>query len=68
MNREAVGERKDEFEHFITQGEVVVAFQNEEKMDVAGFDGKVPARQRLSIKDVVWDPPESRLRKVIRSG
>lgn len=26
----------------------------------------VPARQRLSIKDVVWDPPEIALRKIVR--
>jgi cytosine/adenosine deaminase-related metal-dependent hydrolase len=27
---------------------------------------KVPARQRLSVRDVVWDPPEVHLRKVIK--
>ena len=27
---------------------------------------KIPARQRLSIKDVVWDPPETRWRRVVR--
>lgn len=26
----------------------------------------VPARQRLSIKDVVWDPPETSLRSIVR--
>lgn len=26
----------------------------------------VPARQRLSVKDVVWDPPDSLLRRVIK--
>ena len=26
---------------------------------------KIPARQRLSIKDVVWDPPETRWRRVV---
>ena len=25
----------------------------------------IPARQRLSIKDVVWDPPETELRRII---
>lgn len=27
---------------------------------------RVPARQRLSIKDVVWDPPDSSLRSIVR--
>lgn len=26
----------------------------------------VPSRQRLSIKDVVWDPPENALRQIVR--
>lgn len=44
--------------------------QNLESMALPGRDGdgnlNVPARHRLSIKDVVWDPPDSALRRVIR--
>lgn len=44
--------------------------QNLESMVLPGGDDdsklKVPARQRLSIKDVVWDPPENSLRKIVR--
>ncbi|KAH8880047.1 amidohydrolase [Thozetella sp. PMI_491] len=32
----------------------------------AGQALKIPARQRLSIKDVVWDPPELELRRSVR--
>lgn len=28
-------------------------------------DWQIPARRRVSIKDVVWDPPETRLRSVV---
>lgn len=27
---------------------------------------KVPARPRLSIKDIVWDPPEAKLRSIVK--
>lgn len=44
--------------------------RNTEKFELPGKeDGEkltVPARQRLSIRDVVWDPPESILRRVVR--
>lgn len=44
--------------------------QNLESMVLPGRDDdsklNVPARQRLSIKDVVWDPPENSLRKIVR--
>lgn len=28
-------------------------------------DLQIPARQRVGIKDVVWDPPETSLRSVV---
>ncbi|KAI1804594.1 Metallo-dependent hydrolase [Daldinia bambusicola] len=31
-----------------------------------GFELKVPARQRTSFKDIVWDPPDVELRSIIR--
>lgn len=43
---------------------------NFEDMELPGRNGveklTVPARQRLSIRDVVWDPPDSKLRRVVR--
>ena len=41
--------------------------KNEEFVGCPGQLGmKVPARQRRGVRDVVWDPPETRLREVIR--
>ncbi|KAF4448377.1 hypothetical protein F53441_8185 [Fusarium austroafricanum] len=43
--------------------------RNEESMEINSTWGgalKVPARQRLQIHDIVWDPPEIRLRSIIR--
>jgi hypothetical protein len=31
-----------------------------------GVGMRVPARQRRSVRDVVWDPPEVELRRVVR--
>lgn len=43
---------------------------NDENVVLRGRTGneelKVPARQRLTIKDVVWDPPDSHLRRIVR--
>lgn len=48
------------------KGDVLV-IRNDEWIGCPGHLGlKVPARQRVSIKDVVWDPPEVRLRTVLR--
>ncbi|KAL4727082.1 hypothetical protein ACLX1H_005982 [Fusarium chlamydosporum] len=47
----------------------MILFKNEETMEIRSPQGKtmqVPARQRLSIKDIVWDPPETRLRNIIK--
>ncbi|KAM0234059.1 hypothetical protein ACHAP5_010202 [Fusarium lateritium] len=47
----------------------MVLIKNEESVEINSTSGctlKVPSRQRHSIRDVVWDPPETRLRSVIR--
>lgn len=44
----------------------VLMIGNEENLSCEGLDESVPSRQRLSITDVVWDPPEVRLRRVLR--
>lgn len=47
-------------------GELLL-IENEEWVEHGTESGfKVPARQRVSVKDVVWDPPEIRLRRVLR--
>ncbi|KAF3765485.1 hypothetical protein M406DRAFT_38051 [Cryphonectria parasitica EP155] len=43
--------------------------RNRQDIVLPGRNGEtmiVPARPRLSVKDVVWDPPDSMLRQVIR--
>lgn len=48
------------------KGDLLI-IRNDEWIGCPGHLGlKVPARQRVSIKDVVWDPPEVRLRTVLR--
>ncbi|KAH7242100.1 hypothetical protein BKA59DRAFT_480070 [Fusarium tricinctum] len=46
----------------------MLLIKNEESVEInsSGRTLQVPSRQRLSIKDIVWDPPETRLRSVIR--
>jgi hypothetical protein len=45
----------------------LLLIKNEEWVGCPGHLGlKIPARQRVTIKDVVWDPPEVRLRTVLR--
>ncbi|KAF4333737.1 cytosine deaminase [Fusarium beomiforme] len=47
----------------------MLLFRNEENMEITSAAGgtiKVPARQRLKVQDIVWDPPETRLRSIIR--
>ncbi|KAF9768547.1 hypothetical protein IL306_014146 [Fusarium sp. DS 682] len=47
----------------------MLLFRNEENMEITSASGsmiKVPARQRLKIQDIVWDPPETRLRSIVR--
>ncbi|KAF5245985.1 hypothetical protein FANTH_7075 [Fusarium anthophilum] len=45
----------------------MLLFKNEENMELTSELGsiKVPARQRLSIQDIVWDPPETQLRSIV---
>lgn len=47
-----------------------LVIHNVEKIVLPGSNGDeklaVPARQRLSVKDVVWDPPDSSLRSIVR--
>ena len=48
------------------KGELLV-IRNEEWVGCPGHLGvKIPARQRVHVRDVVWDPPEVRLRQVLR--
>lgn len=46
----------------------MVLIKNEGSVEInsSGRILQVLSRQRLSIKDIVWDPPETRLRRVIR--
>ncbi|KAF4501912.1 cytosine deaminase [Fusarium agapanthi] len=45
----------------------MLLFKNEENMEITSELGsiKVPARQRLSIQHIVWDPPETQLRSIV---
>lgn len=45
----------------------MLLFKNEENIEITSELGsiKVPARQRLSIQDIIWDPPETRLRSIV---
>lgn len=46
----------------------MLLFKNEENTEIQSPQGKtmkVPAKPRLSIKDIVWDPPETKLRRLI---
>ncbi|KAI0157032.1 Metallo-dependent hydrolase [Hypoxylon sp. FL1284] len=47
----------------------MLLLRNEEHIELPGADGDskwtLPARQRTTLKDVVWDPPELRLRSIL---
>ncbi|KAF5621310.1 cytosine deaminase [Fusarium tjaetaba] len=45
----------------------MLLYKNEENMEIRSElrSIQVPARQRLSIQDIVWDPPETRLRSIV---
>ncbi|KAJ9610675.1 hypothetical protein H2200_005452 [Cladophialophora chaetospira] len=50
------------------KGELLL-IKNKEFVICPGHLGiKVPARQRISVRDVVWDPPQDDLRQILRSG
>ncbi|KAJ4262878.1 hypothetical protein NW762_006491 [Fusarium torreyae] len=47
----------------------MLLIRNEEYVEIASAAGKtlrVPTRPRLAVRDVVWDPPQTRLRSIIR--
>lgn len=69
------GEGEGEGEGEVVEGmewRPMLLVENREAVVLPGRAGEggdvltVPARQRLSIRDVVWDPPEVGLRKVVR--
>ncbi|KAG5763334.1 hypothetical protein H9Q72_008557 [Fusarium xylarioides] len=45
----------------------MLLFKNEENIEITSELGSmtVPARQRPSIQDIIWDPPETRLRSIV---
>ncbi|KAI1628736.1 hypothetical protein EDD37DRAFT_615081 [Exophiala viscosa] len=50
------------------KGEVLMV-RNEEWVGCPGHFGmKIPARQRVNVRDVVWDPPDVGLRQIVRGG
>ncbi|OAL35027.1 hypothetical protein AYO20_05742 [Fonsecaea nubica] len=50
------------------RGELLLV-KNKEYVSCPGHLGvKVPARQQVSVRDVVWDPPQVNLRQVLRCG
>lgn len=66
--RRAIGLDKHDVGHDVLLPGLLI--RNRKDVVLPAKDGgsalSVPARQRLSIKDVVWDPPENALRKVIQ--
>jgi cytosine/adenosine deaminase-related metal-dependent hydrolase len=45
----------------------ILLIRNEEWVGCPGHLGmKIPARQRVSVRDVVWDPPDIKLRQILR--
>lgn len=49
------------------RGGEILLVRNEEWVGCPGHLGmKIPARQRVSVRDVVWDVPEVRLRHILR--
>ncbi|KAK5025541.1 hypothetical protein LTS07_005537 [Exophiala sideris] len=50
------------------KGEVLLV-RNEQWVGCPGHLGmKIPARQWVSVRDVVWDPPDVGLRQIVRGG
>lgn len=80
--RRAIGlaseqDEKDGRETDLTVGmewKPMLLVENRDAVELPGFDCgngqprvmSIPARQRRSVRDVVWDPPEVSIRKVIR--
>ena len=42
-----------------------MVISNDATISINGQDTGVPARQRLSVADIVWDPPEMRQRRIV---
>ncbi|KAK8069280.1 cytosine deaminase [Apiospora phragmitis] len=70
--REAIGLSNVGYEDLLKEGSEwrpLLLIENIKRMSVRpkpGYpDFEIPARQRVSIKDVVWDPPEVSLRSVV---
>lgn len=42
-----------------------MVISNDKTIDIAGYDGEIPARRWLGVADMVWDPPELRQRRVV---
>ncbi|KAI2627492.1 Metallo-dependent hydrolase [Hypoxylon sp. NC1633] len=73
LARRAIGLEENARDDIVVEGrslEGMLLIDNREVIELPGaVDGsklKILARQRMSLKDVVWDPPETELRSVIR--
>ncbi|KAJ9138696.1 Amidohydrolase [Pleurostoma richardsiae] len=49
-----------------TEWTPMLLVRNREAVEVPGTEIRVPARQRRSVTDVVWDPPDVSLRSIVR--
>ncbi|KAI2464496.1 Metallo-dependent hydrolase [Annulohypoxylon bovei var. microspora] len=72
LARRAIGLERSAEDHEVTKGRFVqgmLLIKNREHIILPGTaDGpklKIPAKQRMSIKDIVWDPPEVIMRSII---
>ncbi|KAI0381053.1 Metallo-dependent hydrolase [Hypomontagnella monticulosa] len=73
LARKAIGLKEDVGDDEIGEGQSLrgmLLIKNSESISLPstdrGIEMKIPARQRMSFKDVVWDPPEIELRSIIR--
>ncbi|KAI1406351.1 Metallo-dependent hydrolase [Hypoxylon fuscum] len=73
LAKKAIGLRQDEQDGAVVEGRTLqsmLLIENKENIElpgvVTGSELKIPARQRISFKDVVWDPPEIEMRSIIR--
>ncbi|KAI1370275.1 Metallo-dependent hydrolase [Hypoxylon crocopeplum] len=73
LARRAIGLGASEEDVDVVEGrslQGMLLIRNKEHTELPGIAGgselKIPARQRLSVKDIIWDPPEVQLRSIIR--
>jgi len=59
-------ESEDDADEVPLPGLLIRNFKNTELPGKDGGKMTVPARQRLRVRDVVWDPPDTNLRAVLR--